>query len=40
MLSGTAISAKSHNPALRLIGVEPETADDAYRTWKPAGSSR
>ena len=34
MLSGTAISAKSHNPALRLIGVEPETADDAYRTWK------
>ena len=34
MLSGTAISAKSHNPALRVIGVEPETADDAYRTWK------
>jgi threonine dehydratase len=34
MLSGTAISAKSHNPAVRVIGVEPVRADDAYRTWK------
>jgi threonine dehydratase len=34
LLSGTAISAKSHNLALRVIGVEPEVADDAYRTWK------
>jgi threonine dehydratase len=37
LLSGTAISAKSHDPAVRVIGVEPAAADDAYRTWK-AGS--
>jgi threonine dehydratase len=34
LLSGTAISAKSHHPAIRVIGVEPALADDAYRTWK------
>jgi threonine dehydratase len=34
LLSGTAISAKSHNEALRVIGVEPAVADDAYRSWK------
>jgi len=34
LLSGTAISAKRHNPAVRVVGVEPEVADDAYRTWK------
>jgi len=34
LLSGTAISAKSHNEALRVIGVEPAAADDAYRSWK------
>ena len=34
LLSGTAISAKHHNPAMRVIGVEPEVADDAYRSWK------
>jgi threo-3-hydroxy-L-aspartate ammonia-lyase len=37
LLSGTAISAKSHNPAVRVIGVEPVVADDAYQSWK-AGS--
>ena len=37
LLSGTAISAKHHNPAIRVIGVEPVVADDAYRSWK-AGS--
>ena len=37
LLSGTAISAKSHNTAIRVIGVEPVVADDAYRSWK-AGS--
>ncbi len=37
LLAGSAISAKSHNSALRVVGVEPEAADDAYRTWK-AGS--
>lgn len=34
LLSGSAISAKSRNPAIKVIGVEPERADDAYRTWK------
>ncbi|HEV2033692.1 MAG TPA: threonine/serine dehydratase [Candidatus Dormibacteraeota bacterium] len=34
LLSGTAISAKSHNEALYVIGVEPAVADDAYRSWK------
>ena len=34
LLSGTAIAAKSHNPAVRVIGVEPASADDAYRSWK------
>ena len=37
LLSGTAISAKSHNAAIRVIGVEPVVADDAYQSWK-AGS--
>jgi threonine dehydratase len=37
LLSGTAISAKHHNPATRVVGVEPAAADDAYRSWK-AGS--
>jgi threonine dehydratase len=34
LLSGTAISAKSHDEALKVIGVEPAVADDAYRSWK------
>lgn len=34
LLAGSAISAKNHNPAVKVIGVEPEAADDAYRTWK------
>ncbi|MDQ2942544.1 MAG: pyridoxal-phosphate dependent enzyme, partial [Candidatus Dormibacteraeota bacterium] len=37
LLSGTAISAKHHDPAIRVIGVEPAAADDAYQSWK-AGS--
>jgi threonine dehydratase len=37
LLSGTAISAKSHDPSIRVVGVEPARADDAYRSWK-AGS--
>ena len=39
LLSGTAISAKKHNPAIRVMGVEPVVADDAYRSWK-SGSIR
>jgi threo-3-hydroxy-L-aspartate ammonia-lyase len=37
MLAGSAISAKHHREGLSVIGVEPEAADDAYRTWR-AGS--
>jgi threonine dehydratase len=34
LISGSAISAKSHNPSIKVIGVEPVTADDAYQSWK------
>jgi len=34
LLSGTAISAKHHNSAIRVVGVEPAVADDAFRSWK------
>jgi threonine dehydratase len=34
LLSGTAIAAKSLLPAAKVIGVEPENADDAYQSLK------
>ena len=34
LLSGTALAAKSHRAGVRVIGVEPVAADDAYRSWK------
>ena len=34
LLSGTAITAARHNPSIKVIGVEPAQADDAYRSWK------
>lgn len=34
LLSGSAISAKSHQRAIKVVGVEPSAADDAYRSWK------
>ncbi|HYM65983.1 MAG TPA: threonine/serine dehydratase [Patescibacteria group bacterium] len=34
LLSGTAISAKNHSASIKVIGVEPAQADDAYRSWK------
>jgi threo-3-hydroxy-L-aspartate ammonia-lyase len=37
LLSGTAIAAKSRNPSIKVIGVEPAVADDAYQSWR-AGS--
>jgi threonine dehydratase len=37
LLSGTAIAAKSRNEEIKVIGVEPLQADDAYQSWK-AGS--
>jgi threo-3-hydroxy-L-aspartate ammonia-lyase len=39
LLSGSAIVAKARNPAIKVIGVEPVQADDAYQSWK-AGSIR
>lgn len=33
LLSGSAISAKAHNSAIKVIGIEPAAADDAYRSW-------
>jgi threonine dehydratase len=32
LLSGTSIAAKGINPEIRVIGGEPEMADDAYRS--------
>jgi len=37
LLAGTAISSRHHNERLKVVGVEPVAADDAYRSWK-AGS--
>jgi threonine dehydratase len=34
LLAGSAISAKHHRAVIRIIGVEPAAADDAYRTWQ------
>lgn len=34
LLSGTAIAAKGKNPDCVVIGVEPEVADDAVRSFK------
>ena len=34
LLAGTAISAKRHRPAIKVVGVEPEGADDAFQTWR------
>jgi threonine dehydratase len=37
LLSGSAIAAKSRNPSIKVIGVEPAMADDAYQSCR-AGS--
>lgn len=34
LLSGSAISAKSQNASIKVIGVEPLAANDAYQSWK------
>ena len=34
LLSGTAISARARNPSIKVVAVEPDLADDAYRSWK------
>jgi threo-3-hydroxy-L-aspartate ammonia-lyase len=34
LLAGSSISAKAHRPGIKVVGVEPVAADDAYQTWK------
>jgi threo-3-hydroxy-L-aspartate ammonia-lyase len=34
LLSGTALAAKAASPGVRVIGVEPEVADDANRSFR------
>jgi threonine dehydratase len=34
LLSGSAIAARGADPACRVIGIEPELADDATRSFK------
>lgn len=34
LLSGTSIAAKHINPNVKVIGAEPELADDAYRSFR------
>lgn len=34
LISGTAIAARHLSPSIRIIGTEPELADDAYRSFK------
>ena len=34
LLAGSAISAKHHRASIKVIGVEPAAADDAFRSWK------
>lgn len=34
LLSGTSISAKSLKPDIKVVGAEPEMADDAFRSFK------
>jgi threo-3-hydroxy-L-aspartate ammonia-lyase len=34
LLSGTAIAAKGVTPACKVIGIEPEVADDAARSFR------
>jgi threonine dehydratase len=45
LLSGTAIAARGLSPGIRVIGAEPEVADDAFRSLQagriqPAGNPR
>jgi threonine dehydratase len=34
LISGVAVAVKSRNPAVRVIGVEPQGANDAYRSLR------
>ena len=34
LLAGTLIAAKELKPSIRVLGAEPEQADDAFRSWK------
>jgi len=34
LIGGTALAAKALSPGIRVIGAEPEQADDAYQSWR------
>ena len=34
LLSGTALAAKGCSPTTGVLGAEPETVDDAFRSWR------
>jgi threonine dehydratase len=34
LLAGSSISAKAHRAGIKVVGVEPVAANDAYQTWK------
>jgi threonine dehydratase len=40
LLAGSAITAKHHRAAIKVVGVEPAAADDAYRSWKAGAIQR
>lgn len=40
LLTGSVLAAKSRDPRIRVIGVEPEVADDAHRTLKTGAIQR
>jgi threonine dehydratase len=40
LLSGTALAARARNPSIRVIGVEPDRADDARRTLQARAIQR
>jgi threo-3-hydroxy-L-aspartate ammonia-lyase len=34
LLAGSSISAKAHRAGIKVVGVEPVAANDAYQTWQ------
>jgi threonine dehydratase len=40
LLAGSAISAKRHRSTMKVVGVEPVAADDAYQTWRSGAIQR
>lgn len=40
LISGSALAAAARRPGCRVVGVEPETADDASRSWRTGAVQR